>query len=74
MDIMMPGLSGWETIQAMVAENLTEGVLICMLTAKSSPGTEGQGSEEYVFDYLAKPFENSVLLACVDNAASFLQA
>ena len=74
MDIMMPGLSGWQTIRAMVTEGLIEGVLICMLTAKSSPGSEGQGMEEFVFDYLAKPFENSALRACVDNAATFLEA
>ena len=35
MDIMMPGLTGWQTIRAMMDENLLDGVLICMLTTKA---------------------------------------
>jgi DNA-binding response OmpR family regulator len=72
MDIMMPGLDGWQTIQAMVAENLLSGVLICMLTAKPSPGSGGRGLEQWVFDYLPKPFENAELARRVDIAAGLL--
>jgi CheY-like chemotaxis protein len=74
MDIMMPGLTGWETIRALAQENLIDGILICMLTAKAHPGSEGEGLEHLVFDYLPKPFDNAALLRCVDNAASFLEA
>ncbi len=74
MDIMMPGLTGWGTMRAMVKENLMGGVLVCMLTAKSSPGADGEGLEPFAFDYLPKPFDNTALLQCVHNAMGFLAA
>ncbi len=72
-DIMMPGMDGWQTIQAMVTEKLLSGVLICMLTAKPSPGSGGQGLEQWVFDYLPKPFENAELARRVEIAAGMLE-
>jgi len=72
MDIMMPGMSGWQTIGKMVEEHLEEQVLICMLTAKITPGSEGEGLEQYIFDYLPKPFDNTSLMGCVDNALAML--
>ena len=53
MDAMMPGLTGWQTIRAIVDESLLEGNLICMLTAMHEPGPQGEGLEEWVFDYLS---------------------
>jgi DNA-binding response OmpR family regulator len=72
MDIMMPGLSGWQTIRALARENLLQNVLVCMLTARATPGPESEGMEEFVFDYLPKPFDFPTLIHCVDNAAGFL--
>lgn len=73
MDIMMPGLSGWETIRAMLSECLLgEKQLVCMLTARPSPGRESEGLQEWVFDYLAKPFDNEQLLSVVRNACDIL--
>ncbi len=72
MDIMMPGMTGWETIRAAARENLLEHSLVCMLTARAWPGREGEGLEEHVFDYLPKPFSNSDLVQLVSTAAECL--
>ena len=72
MDIMMPDLNGWQTIRTLAQENLLQNVLVCMLTARSSPGPESEGMEEFVFDYLPKPFDYPSLIQCVDNAAGYL--
>lgn len=72
MDITMPGMTGWETIRALVAENLLDHNLICMLTGETAPGAAADGLEEYVFDYLAKPFERESLTGLVDNALGML--
>lgn len=72
MDIMMPGLTGWETIRAAASENLLEGCLVCMLTARAWPGREGEGLEEHVFDYLPKPFNNTELVRLVTTASECL--
>jgi CheY-like chemotaxis protein len=74
MDIMMPGLSGWDTIRAMQAGDLLRDNLICMLTALPEPGPEGEDLQEVVFDYLPKPFTNRQLLDMVENALGFLAA
>ena len=72
MDIMMPGLSGWQTIRAILKEGLLQRNLVCMLTAMPQPGTEGEGTEEWVFDYLAKPFTCGQLVQMVENTLKFL--
>lgn len=71
MDIFMPGLNGWETIRAVVNEGLHSQILICMLTGTEA-GSNGEGLEEFVFDYLPKPFKNAELIQMVENAAGFL--
>lgn len=73
MDIMMPGLSGWDTVRAMQAENLLgKDQLVCMLTARQNPDGGCEGLQECIFDYLAKPFDNEQLIALVDNANAIL--
>jgi CheY-like chemotaxis protein len=74
MDIMMPGLTGWATIRALVQEQLQDGLLICMLTAKTAPDDESQGLEPYVFDYLPKPFDNVELMRLVESMSRFLES
>jgi len=73
MDIMMPQMTGWETIRQILAEGLDRQVIICMLTARATPGDEAVGLESVVFDYLPKPFESEALRRLVDNAAEFLE-
>lgn len=73
MDIMMPGLTGWETIRTALSEQLLgEHHLICMLTARPEPGPESEGLETCIFDYLAKPFDSEQLLGMVANAGDIL--
>ena len=74
MDINMPGLNGWETLQAMQKANLMEGNLVCMLTACREPGANSNGLEECIVDYLPKPFEARQLINMVENSAQHLAA
>jgi CheY-like chemotaxis protein len=61
MDIMMPGMNGWETIREMVQRDLYPGNLIVMLTGMGEPDTRMDGLQEYVTDYLTKPFGPDLL-------------
>lgn len=72
MDIMMPRMDGWDTIKAIVDENLLNGNVICMLTAKDDPGPKCQGLEECVLDYITKPFEEERLIEVVKNAVNYI--
>ena len=67
MDVIMSGLDGWETIQAMVDENLAEGNFILMLTGEVEPDTRMDHLKEYVLDYLVKPFKAQELVAVVQG-------
>ena len=74
MDIQMPGLSGWQTIEVLVKEGLLGRSLICMETGTGQPGQDSAGLEEYIFDYLAKPFGIAALRMMVENAANYLRS
>jgi CheY-like chemotaxis protein len=69
MDIIMPGLNGWATIRALQEGGLLPGNLICMLTGRVEPGPGNEGLEEYVFDYLVKPFDVTQLVEMVRFAS-----
>ena len=62
LDIMMPGMDGWDTIRAILDNKLEQGVAIIMLTAKNVPDNKMIGLQEYVVDYITKPFDNEDLI------------
>jgi DNA-binding response OmpR family regulator len=63
LDVMLPGLDGFQVAQRMREAGNYAPVL--MLTAKSLPEDIVHGLEAGADDYLAKPFDLSVLLARV---------
>lgn len=65
MDVMMPGMNGWDTIRKIVNCGLFEGNIIIMLTALDSPDNNMEGIQEYVTDYLTKPFIPNEMLNIV---------
>lgn len=56
MDIMMPVMDGWDTIREMVDRGLYDGNIIVMLTGMGEPDAKMDGLQEYVSDYMTKPF------------------
>ena len=73
MDIMMPHMDGWDTIRAMVDQDYLEGNVIFMLTAKDAPDSKMEGLEQYVIDYVTKPFEPEKLISTVNEYLSYLE-
>lgn len=72
MDVMMPGCSGWDTIRAIKDEGLMEGNIISMLTAMDVPDQRMEGLQEFVIDYITKPFEPNELIAAVHRYLALL--
>lgn len=63
LDIMMPGMDGWEVRKKLLEEKETKKIPIVMLTAKSHPIDKIKGL--YVVrtdDYITKPFGCSELV------------
>jgi DNA-binding response OmpR family regulator len=73
LDIMMPVMDGWDTIRAIKSNGLGDNVLIAMLTAKNSPDAKMIGLQEYVFDYITKPFEPEELVSKVRLYSKYLR-
>lgn len=72
MDVMMPGLDGWDTIRRIVERDLYGGNLILMFTARQVPDDKMNGLQEYVTDYITKPFSHVALLDTVRYYATLL--
>lgn len=72
MDIAMPHMDGWETIEEMVKTGYTEHNIICMLTGKETPDEKMNQFKEYVLDYIKKPFNNKELVEIVKQYLSYL--
>lgn len=65
LDVMLPGLSGFDVIQQLRARKQYLPTL--MLTARGRPEDVVRGIAAGADDYLAKPFELSVLLARIKS-------
>lgn len=74
MDVLMPDMNGWDTIRKIVESNLYEGNIIVMLTALDAPDNKMDGIQEYVTDYLTKPFNPDELMEVLQYYFSLLNA
>ena len=63
LDVMMPGINGFETCQRLKDNTLTESIPIIFMTALSDPGNKVQGLELGAVDYITKPFQKEEVLA-----------
>lgn len=61
LDLMMPGTSGWEVLQALRGDPATKGIPVLVLSAKQTLGDVERSLSLGANDYLHKPFENSRL-------------
>ena len=71
MDIMMPFMDGWDTIQEIKKRGLSTNVVISILTAKGTPDHDKlKGVESDIYDYISKPFDVKQLIANVNTIAA----
>lgn len=63
LDIMLPGIDGFEVCRSLRQNSLTKNIPIIMLTAKSEEFDKVLGLELGADDYLTKPFSVRELLA-----------
>ena len=67
-DIMMPGMDGWDTINEIVKRDLIDNVSIKVITGK---GTKDHNKvallAPYITDYICKPIDTGTLLHIVES-------
>ena len=62
LDIMLPGMSGLDVCRELRAGERTRDLPIIMITARSEESDQIEGFAKGADDYVAKPFNNKVLL------------
>ena len=62
LDVMMPGRSGWEVAEELLADEATSSIPIIFLTARAEVRDRAKGIDLGGVDYVTKPF-NPVELA-----------
>lgn len=68
MDLMMPFMDGWETINEIIKRGLNKDILLSIITAKGSSSSEKiEGLESYIYDYIPKPFNLEKLISEINN-------
>ena len=68
LDVMLPGIDGFEVCRQLKSNSTTRKIPIVMLTARSDDNDVVKGFELGVEDYLRKPFSSmKILLARVSN-------
>jgi PAS domain S-box-containing protein len=64
-DVMMPGMDGYELLQALRADEMTRGIPVILLSARAGEESRVEGLAAGADDYLVKPFSARELLARV---------
>jgi len=67
LDLMMPGMSGFEILEAMEKANLLKDIPTIVLTSSTDPSTKLQALELGATDFLAKPVDPSELVLRLRN-------
>ncbi|MFZ4285227.1 response regulator [Variovorax sp. HJSM1_2] len=67
LDIMMPGIDGYEVCRRLKSDPLTRDIPVIFLTAKSEVDDETQGLALGAADYITKPVSPPILLARVET-------
>jgi two-component system, sensor histidine kinase and response regulator len=67
LDIMMPGIDGYETCRRIKADKLTSDIPVIFLTAKNETEDIVKGFEVGGVDYITKPFQQDEVYARIET-------
>ncbi|MFT4844184.1 MAG: DNA-binding response OmpR family regulator [Planctomycetota bacterium] len=67
LDIMMPGIDGWETLTRLKRDAATSGVPVVIFTAREHSRGHQKSAEMGAADYFRKPFEPDELIELVEK-------
>ncbi len=66
LDVMMPGIDGFETCRRLKADKNTENIPVIFMTALSDVVDKVKGLSIGAVDYITKPFQHEEVLARID--------
>ncbi len=74
LDVMMPGMSGFEVCRKLTSSEETKLIPVVLLTALTEAEDLKEGFEAGAFDYIKKPFNRIELIARIKSALSFRES
>jgi two-component system, sensor histidine kinase and response regulator len=74
LDVMMPGIDGYETCRRLKADEKTAAIPVLFITAMSQTTDEAQGLALGAVDYVTKPFSPELVKARLANHLSLYRA
>jgi len=67
LDIMMPGIDGYEVCKILKSNNKTKNIPVIFLTAKNESDDIVKGFERGAVDFISKPFNSAELISRVET-------
>jgi DNA-binding response OmpR family regulator len=67
LDVMMPGMDGWQAAEQLVEDETTQHIPLVFLTARAELRDRARGLELGGVDYITKPFNPVELAAVVEG-------
>ncbi len=67
LDVMMPGMDGWEVLEELLEDERTKDIPIVFLTARAELRDQARGLELGGVDYVTKPFNPLDLAPLVED-------
>jgi len=74
LDVMMPGLDGWQVAEELLDDPATRGIPIIFLTARAELRDKARGLDVGGIDYVTKPFNPIELASLVQDLVDRLRA
>nr|WP_160053408.1 two-component system response regulator [Shewanella litoralis] len=74
LDVMMPGMTGFEVCEQLKADPLSKAVPVIFVTALNDEVDEAKGFDVGAVDYITKPISTAVVKARVKTHLSLVQA
>ena len=74
LDVMMPGMSGFEVCKKLTGQESTKTIPIILVTALMGAEDIKEGLQAGAFDYIKKPFNKVELLARINSALKYRES
>jgi DNA-binding response OmpR family regulator len=69
LDVMMPGMTGWDVAQRLKEDGATSGIPIVFLSARTQEEDRRRGEDLGVAAYVSKPFDPTELVQTIRQVA-----
>ena len=65
LDIMMPGMDGWQVLEQFKQNEFTQSIPVIIFTAREYSNGKALANEKGAADFIAKPFDPESLIAMI---------